>query len=69
MTTSNINLTDQQIKDLAFEALNAACLHIQNTLGVTDGGYAGQFFSDNEIENKFKEYILSEIQNKLNNTI
>ena len=39
-----INMTESQIDDLAEEALNIACLTIQNTLKVNDGGYAGMFF-------------------------
>ncbi|MAY34740.1 MAG: hypothetical protein CMN84_01435 [Spongiibacteraceae bacterium] len=30
------------------DAINAGCLHIQNQLGITDGGFAGIFFSDND---------------------
>lgn len=30
------------------DAINAGCLHIQNQLNVTDGGFAGIFFSDND---------------------
>lgn len=30
------------------DAINAGCLHIQNQLGVKDGGFAGIFFSDND---------------------
>ncbi|ACT51262.1 hypothetical protein [Methylovorus glucosotrophus] len=62
-----MNMTDIQIDDLAEEALNIACLTIQNTLKVNDGGYAGMFFSDNEVKEKFIQYIKDEINNKVDN--
>ena len=37
--------TEDQIKTIAENALNAACLSIQNELGQTDGGIAGIYFS------------------------
>ena len=60
-------MTDIQIDDLAEEALNIACLTIQNTLKINDGGYAGMFFSDNEVKEKFIQYIKDEINNKVDN--
>jgi hypothetical protein len=42
-------MTEQQIEDLADEALNAAVLLIQNRLGMKDGDFAGMFF-DGTIE-------------------
>lgn len=61
-----INMTDIKIDNLAEEALNSACLTIQNVLHVEYGDFAGIFFSDNEVKNKLIEYIKSEIQNKVN---
>jgi hypothetical protein len=37
--------TEQEIQTIAENALNAACLSIQNELGQTDGGIAGIYFS------------------------
>lgn len=50
-------LTLKQVEDLAEEALNAACLVIQNAIGQTDGGNASIFFSDDEVRNAFISYI------------
>lgn len=38
-------MTEHDIDQLAEDALNAACLTIQEQLGQTDGGIAGVFFS------------------------
>lgn len=54
-------MDENKIDDLAEEALNAACLLIQDSIGQTDGGVAGMFFSDNEVKEKFKEYIRLEM--------
>lgn len=59
-----INMNEKQIDDLAEEALNIACLTIQNAMNVKTGDLAGMFFSDNEVKQKFIEYIQSEINNK-----
>lgn len=61
-----INMTDIKIDNLAEEALNSACLTIQNVLHIEYGDFASIFFSDNEVKNKLIEYIKSEIQNKVN---
>lgn len=61
-----INMNNNEIDDLAEEALNIACLTIQNSLNINDGGYASIVFSDNEVKEKFIEYIKGEIQNKVN---
>lgn len=53
------------IEDLAESALNVACLEIQNKIWINDGGYASMFFSDDSVRNKFKEYIMDEIDNKI----
>jgi len=46
--------TESGIHHLADEALNAACLSIQDALGQSDGGIAGIFFAG-EAEEKIKE--------------
>jgi hypothetical protein len=53
-------LSEKDIEDLAHEALDAACLLIQDRLGVTTGDLAGVFFST-EDPGGFKTYIRSEL--------
>ncbi len=53
------------IDDLAENALNSASLSIQTELEIDDGGYASMFFSDDEVRDKFIEYIKDEINNKI----
>ena len=58
-------MTEHDIDQLAEDALNAACLAIQEQLGQTDGGIAGIFFSGPNGENAkrlFAEYIRLEIR-------
>jgi len=56
-------LSDQEIEDLADEALNAACLVIQQRLGIEEGGWAGMYFSgDHPIDEILRGYIRSEIE-------
>ena len=53
--------------ELAYEALNEAVLHIQNSLGVTTGDLAGLFFAgaaERDICAIFKSYIEAELRNK-----
>lgn len=50
-------LTLDQIEQLAENALNAACLVIQTTIGQTDGGNASIFFSGDEVKNQLIAYI------------
>ena len=38
-------LNETEISRLADDALDAACLTVQNAIGQTDGGVAGIFFS------------------------
>lgn len=58
-----LKITDKgDVKGLAEEALDAACLVIQNKLGQTDGGVAGHFFSDNRVQERLMAYIQTEIQ-------
>ena len=55
--------TEEGIKDLAREALDAACLLIQERLGVATGDLAGNFFDDDRVsvEESFRNYIRSEL--------
>ena len=56
--------TEDGIKDLAREALDAACLLIQTRLaleGVATGDLAGMFFDDDRVEESFRNYIRSEL--------
>ena len=57
--------TEDEIDDLAEDALNALCLSVQNALGVTDGGLASIHFSGDETRNNIKDYIRSELSAKL----
>lgn len=55
------------IAQIAGEALDAACLHIQEKLGQDDGGIAGIFFSGPEGEQMirtFAAYIELELSMK-----
>lgn len=61
-----MQMNTQQIDNLAEEALNSACLLIQEALNVKAGDYAGIFFSGSEVKDIFIEYIKGEIQNKVN---
>jgi hypothetical protein len=56
--------TDQEIKTLANDALDAACNVIQEKLGQTDGGLAGIFFSDDDVAGKLADYIRAELERK-----
>jgi hypothetical protein len=56
--------TQKEIQIMAENALNAACLSIQNEIGQTDGGIAGIYFSgENEdmVLSILKSYIHTEI--------
>jgi hypothetical protein len=52
---------EADLEDLANEALEEACGYIQRKLGVTDGGFASLFFSDDVVVDLFKKYIDEEI--------
>ena len=56
-----MTMTKEQIRDLADEAMDAACAHIQQKLGQDDGGIAAQVFSDNRARDLFVAYIQTEI--------
>lgn len=53
--------TEEGIKDLAREALDAACLLIQTRLGVETGDLASMFFDDDRVEDSLRNYIRSEL--------
>ena len=55
----------KQIEEVAYDALNDACYLMQNKLGITDGGYASVFFSDDKVMDIFKDYIDRELENML----
>ena len=57
--------TQDEIDDMAEDALNALCLSVQNALGVTDGGLASMHFSDDETKDAIKKYIKAELQAKI----
>lgn len=54
-------MNNEQIQDLALEALNAAALVIQDRLGITSGDVAGLFFSGGEVQDILAAYIRTEI--------
>ena len=53
----------KRIKEVADDALNEACYSMQTKLGITDGGYASVFFSDDKVMDIFKDYIERELGN------
>ena len=53
----------KQIEEVAYDALNEACYSMQTKLGITDGGYASVFFSDDKVMDIFKDYIDRELGN------
>jgi hypothetical protein len=58
-----LNATEHDIESLIEEALNAACLAIQDRIGQTDGGTAGMYFSGknrDDFDTLFRQYIESE---------
>jgi hypothetical protein len=59
--------TEDEIDDMAEDALNALALSVQNALGITDGGFASMYFSDDEAKDMITAYIKAELKNKLNN--
>ena len=58
--------TEDEIDDMAEDALNALALSVQTALGITDGGFASMYFSDEEVKDLIKHYIKAELQNKMN---
>lgn len=54
-------LTEDQIRHLAYEALDTAVAHIQHRLGVETGDNAGVFFSGDRTLKVFRDYIKFEL--------
>jgi hypothetical protein len=55
-------IRDQQdLEDLANEALDEACAYIQRKLGVKTGDFASHFFSDGVVVGLFQKYIDEEV--------
>jgi len=60
-------MTNEDVSNLALEALNVACRHIQDTIGVETGDLAGLFFSGENFETVdlvLRRYITLELQEK-----
>jgi len=61
--------TEDQISSLASvatdEAINAAAERVQRELGITDGHYAGIYFSNDESRGYFYDTIKDYIQNEI----
>ena len=55
----------QDLEDLANEALDEACAYIQRKLGITTGDLASHFFSDGVVVGIFKKYIDEEVYWKI----
>jgi hypothetical protein len=61
-------MTDEEIDALADAAMNVAVAHIQDEMGIPDGGFAGIYFSGEEGEEEgygkavriLKDYIRAE---------
>lgn len=54
-------VTEDEIDDLAEDALNAMCLKVQDYLGIKHGDNAGMYFSDGRFKALIKDYIRDEI--------
>lgn len=56
---------NRELGEAVEDAINAACLRLQNVAGITDGGHAGLHFSDRNLRCKlmivFAEYIVGDI--------
>jgi hypothetical protein len=62
---TNKTLTNQQIQELAENALHQACAHMQDAIGVKTGDWASMFFSGDiadSIHQTFVNYITSELE-------
>jgi hypothetical protein len=60
-------MNEDNVRDLAGDALNVACKHIQDMIGVETGDLAGMYFSgsvQDEIEAVLRDYIIMELQEK-----
>lgn len=55
---------NKQVRQAAEDAVNAGCISLQDHLGVTDGGFAGVFFSGSGMEELriiFAQYAAAEV--------
>lgn len=60
-------MTINFIKDLVSDALDSACFTIQEELEIHDGDFASMFFMDkDQLKKTFEDYIVAEINNKIN---
>jgi HD superfamily phosphodiesterase len=50
MNTKLLTLTELERQSLIFEALDQACLAIQNALNIEDGFNASMYFQDRELD-------------------
>lgn len=57
---------NEQLSEAVEDAINAACLRLQNFAGITAGGYAGIHFSDPAIRNKLMEVFAAYIVDDVN---
>jgi hypothetical protein len=60
-------MTQENVQDLADQALNEACRHIQDVIGVATGDLAGMFFTGENkdlIEEILRQYINLELQER-----
>lgn len=58
------NFTREQLQDIAENALHAACAHMQDAIGQTDGGFAGLYFTGEvgeQIHTTFLHYLEQEL--------
>lgn len=65
MSEQRKTLAAKEVDEILDEALNSACLTIQQAIGQTDGGVAGMFFSGDNRETfiqLFRQYIDQEMQ-------
>jgi hypothetical protein len=60
-------MTNEDVSKLALEALDVACKHIQDIIGVDTGDLAGLYFSGENLETVdlvLRRYITLELQEK-----
>lgn len=54
-------MTNEQINELAEDALNVLCLYVQERLGINTGDIAGEFWSDDNYRNLIRDYVKTEV--------
>jgi hypothetical protein len=60
-------MTNEDVSKLALDAIDVACKHIQDTIGVDTGDLAGLYFSGQNLETLdlvLRRYITLELQEK-----